>query len=243
MNAERADAPASSGVAAIIIGQGRVLDFIDGLTQRRDTPEEYVRQEIAKSLVREYGYPKASISVEFGLRIGAGRPRADLVIFPMGGSHEQPNADIIVECKATKVKSSDRKEGVGQLHSYMGVCVNSRYGLWTNGLERFCFRRLERGGHVIFEPVPDIPGFGKTTEEVERPTFDQLKPATSDTLLFTFRRCHNYIAGNQGLQKPQAFWELLKLIFCKIADERNDEIRACKEITESVLCLGFPAVW
>ncbi|KKL51860.1 hypothetical protein LCGC14_2291280, partial [marine sediment metagenome] len=42
-------------------------------------------------------------------------------------------------------------------------------------------------------------------------------------LLFAFRRCHNYIAGNQGLQKPQAFWELLKLIFCKIHDERNND--------------------
>ena len=31
----------------------------------------------------------------------------------------------------------------------------------------------------------------------------------------------NYIAGNQGLQKPEAFWELLKLIFCKIHDERD----------------------
>ncbi|MDN7802166.1 HsdM family class I SAM-dependent methyltransferase [Burkholderia gladioli] len=58
-------------------------------------------------------------------------------------------------------------------------------------------------------------------EDVERPEFDQLKPASSDALLFAFRRCHNYIAGNQGLQKPQAFWELLKLIFCKIEDERE----------------------
>ena len=47
-----------SPVHAIIIAQGKVLDFIDGLTQRRDTPEEYVRQEIAKSLVREYKYAK-----------------------------------------------------------------------------------------------------------------------------------------------------------------------------------------
>jgi len=39
---------------AIIIQQGKILDFIDGRTQRPDTPEEYVRQEIAKSLVREY---------------------------------------------------------------------------------------------------------------------------------------------------------------------------------------------
>ncbi len=51
-----------------------------------------------------------------------------------------------------------------------------------------------------------------------------MRPVTSDALLFTFKRCHNYIAGNQGLQKPEAFWELLKLIFCKIQDERNDEL-------------------
>ena len=43
---------------AVIVQQGKVLDFIDGATQREETPEEYVRQEIAKSLVREYGYPR-----------------------------------------------------------------------------------------------------------------------------------------------------------------------------------------
>ena len=62
---------------AIIVQQGRILDFIDGHTQRRETPEEYVRQEIAKSLVREYRYDKASISVEFTLRLGSRKPRAD----------------------------------------------------------------------------------------------------------------------------------------------------------------------
>ena len=33
----------------------------------------------------------------------------------------------------------------------------------------------------------------------------------------------NYIAGNQGLQKPDAFWEFLKIIFCKIHDERSSD--------------------
>mgnify|MGYP005851205487 CR=1 FL=1 len=64
--------------------------------------------------------------------------------------------------------------------------------------------------------------FGHLEVDSERPSFDQLKPATSDALLFGFRRCHYFIAGNQGLQKSQAFWELLKLIFCKIHDERNN---------------------
>jgi len=212
-------------IAAIIVEQGRILDFIDGKTQRRETPEEYVRQEIAKSLVREYRYSKADIEVEFVVRVGTRKPRADLVVFPSKNTHVQENAEIIIECKAPIVKAADKKDGVGQLQSYMAVCPNVRYGVWTNGVERFCYRRLLKAGKVTVEEVPDFPEFGRGEEEAERPRFDQLKPATSDALLFAFRRCHNYIAGNQGLQKPQAFWELLKLIFCKIHDERhNDEV-------------------
>jgi hypothetical protein len=45
--------------SAVIVQQGKVLDFIDGVTQRNETPEEYVRQEISKSLVREYGYSRS----------------------------------------------------------------------------------------------------------------------------------------------------------------------------------------
>src|SRR6185369_5014505 len=89
---------------------------------------------------------------------------------------------------------------------------------------RTCYRVVVQKGERKVEEIPDIPSFGRAEEEAERPRFDQLKPATSDALLFAFRRCHNYIAGNQGLQKPQAFWELLKLIFCKIYDERHSEI-------------------
>ncbi|MEW5773210.1 MAG: N-6 DNA methylase [Thermodesulfobacteriota bacterium] len=208
---------------AAIIQQGKLLDFIDGQTQREETPEEYVRQEIAKSLVREYGYPRAHIAVEFTLRVGTKKPRADLVVFTAGAAQAQETAHLVIECKAQSVKASDRKEGVGQLHSYLSVCPNARYGMWTNGLERFCYRRVEKNGQVSFEDVPDIPSYGQTGDEAERPKFDKLKPASSDALLFAFRRCHNYIAGNQGLQKPEAFWELLKLIFCKIHDERNSQ--------------------
>ncbi|WP_141620302.1 N-6 DNA methylase [Myxococcus sp. AB036A] len=213
-------------VAAIIVEQGKILDFIDGSTQRRETPEEYVRQEIAKSLVREYGYAKAQIAVEFTLRIGTRKPRADLVIFPPGSAHKQEHAQIIIECKAPTVKAADKNDGVGQLQSYMAACPNVTYGMWTNGVggERECYRRIVKGGKIEIVPVGDIPKFGGDDEGNDRPKFDQLKPATSDALLFAFRRCHNYIAGNQGLQKPQAFWELLKLIFCKIHDERHNDV-------------------
>ncbi len=208
---------------AVIVQQGKILDYVDSITQRKETPEEYVRQEIAKSLVREYGYDKQEISVEFTLRLGSRKPRADLVIFHESDPHDQGRAFTIVECKSQKTRPTDRRDGVGQLQSYMAACPNVAYGMWTNGVERLCYRRVDSDGKVDFQEIPDIPGKGKTEDEAERPRFDQLKAASSDALLFAFRRCHNYIAGNQGLQKPEAFWELLKIIFCKIHDERSSD--------------------
>lgn len=105
----------------------------------------------------------------------------------------------------------------------MSACPNVLYGMWTNGSERYCYKRVDREGSVEFEEIADVPAFGASEDEVERPNFTQLKPASSDALLFAFRRCHNYFAGNQGLQKSEAFWELLKLIFCKIHDERESQ--------------------
>jgi type I restriction enzyme M protein len=208
---------------AIIVQQGKVLDFIDGISQRSETPEEHVRQEIAKSLVREYRYPKSDVAVEFTLQLGTRKPRADIVVFATGQPHTQEHIMCIVECKAPSIKVNDKDNGEGQLRSYLDACPNAVFGMWINGVERVCYRRVEKGGKRFWEEVPDLPLFGQE-DEADRPHFDQLKPATSDALLFTFRRCHNFIAGNQGLQKPQAFWELLKVIFSKIHDEKGSEI-------------------
>lgn len=207
----------------VIVAPGKVLDFIDGKTQRQDTPEEYVRQEIAKSLVREYGYAKADIAVEWPLKFGSRRVRSDIAIFHPGSTRDQPEARILVECKKSGIRASDRKEGVSQLQSYMAACPNVEYGMWTNGQELECYRSVVKDGVRVLENVPDIPRFGADAESEDRPEFSQLRPAASDSLLFAFRRAHGYIAGNQGLQKPEAFWELLKLIFCKIQDERQSD--------------------
>ena len=210
-------------VTALIVPQGKILDFIDGKL-RSETPEEYVRQEIEKSLVREYHYSREEIAVEFRVKLGRAPKRSDLAIFPKDTAHKQEHAWAIIECKAAKVSPEDRKEGTDQLKSYMAACVNADFGMWTNGQERFCYRKTTEDGTIRFVEISDIPEKGKSLDETERPSFRELRPATSDALLFTFQRCHNYIAGNQGLQKPEAFWELLRLIFCKIEDERSSEI-------------------
>ena len=209
--------------AVRLVPQGKVLDYIDGKL-RKETPEEYVRQEIAKSLLKEYRYRRADIAVEFRVKLGSSSKATDLVVFPENAPHTQEHVWAIIECKSPKIPAEHKKQGVDQLKSYLAGCVNAVFGMWTNGQQRFCFHKVEEKGRVRFHEIPDIPEKGKTLDETERPTFGELRPATSDVLLFTFQRCHNYIAGNQGLQKPEAFWELLKLIFCKIEDERSNRI-------------------
>ncbi|WP_430295584.1 N-6 DNA methylase [Sinomonas sp. B1-1] len=206
----------------VIVAPGKVLDFIDGKTQRPDTPEEYVRQEIAKSLVREYGYAKGDIEVEFPIKFGSRRVRVDIAIFPPRVEHTQANVMLIVECKKPGTSPRAKSDGVDQLLSYMAACPNVEAGMWTNGMDLVTFRFVASNGQRVSEEIPDIPHAGETVE-ADRPEFHQLRAAASDSLLFAFKRTHDYISGNQGLQKPEAFWELLKLIFCKIHDERNSK--------------------
>jgi type I restriction enzyme M protein len=63
-------------VAEETIPLGQIKCFISGKF-RKDTPEERVRQEIARSLVEEYGYKKEDIEIEFPVRVGRRLKRAD----------------------------------------------------------------------------------------------------------------------------------------------------------------------
>ncbi|MDJ1169750.1 N-6 DNA methylase [Roseofilum sp. BLCC_M154] len=199
---------------------GKICDFIDQKI-RQDTPEEYVRQNIERRLVLELEYRPEDIAVEFPIKIGSKRFRADLVIFKEGQEHTIDNAWIIIECKKDSVEPSNRRDGVEQLKSYMSACSNAEWGMWTNGKYKFVFRRLYIDGQFVWEEPNDIPSRNGDVEEVNRPKRETLKHATDDNLLFSFKICHNHIYVTDGLQKQPAFFELLKVIFCKIHDERN----------------------
>lgn len=201
------------------IPDGKVVDFISGRLME-DTPEEYVRQNVEMSIVLEYGYPRDQIEVEFKIKVGSQTKRVDLAIFPIGAPHTQDNLQLLIETKREGTKRENRVDGVEQMKSYMAACLNCQHGMWTNGVDRDCFQKTNNKTDFIFIEAIDIPSQG--AKKADAPTREHLRAATGENLLFTFKRCHNYIAGSTGLQKPEAFWELLKLIFCKIEDERSD---------------------
>lgn len=206
----------------IVIPEGKICDYIDGKF-RNDTPEEYVRQNIEKRLVNEHKYSKDSIAVEFTLHVGSRKPRADIVLFNAKTSKcAQENIHVIIECKKESIEPTARKDGIGQLKSYMSACPNCEWGMWTNAKHKEVFRKVvSKDGKIEFTEYNDIPSADGRIEDIDRPKRQTLKRAVEDNLLFVFRTCHNHIYITDGMQKQPAFFELLKVIFCKIEDERN----------------------
>lgn len=206
----------------IVIPEGKICDYVDGKF-RNDTPEEYVRQTIEKRLVNEHKYPPKQIRIEYTLQLGSRKPRADIVIFDKDCTEQtQENIKIIIECKKEAVEARNAKDGVEQLKSYMSACPNCEWGMWTNGRQKEVYRKyVNAKGQIDFMDYNDIPSADGNLDDINRPKRTTLKNAYDDNLLFTFKTCHNHIYVNDGLQKQPAFFELLKVIFCKIEDERN----------------------
>ena len=196
------------------IPPGKVKCFITGKL-RKDTPEERVRQDVARSLIEEYGYEKRDIDVEFPIKMGTAKKRADIAIFSENEEYTQENIYMIVEVKSEDVKPSDKKEGIEQLESYVAASPNCEFALWV-GNERLAFKVVEEKGRRTVTQIPDVPKRGETS--IPRPTRGALVPAVN--LKQVFKRIHNYIYANQGFQKDRAFEELLKLIFIKVYDEQ-----------------------
>lgn len=104
----------------------------------------------------------------------------------------------------------------------MSACSNCEWGMWTNGKQKEVFRKyVNDKGQFEFMDYNDIPSADGNLDDINRPKRTSLKNAYDDNLLFVFKTCHNHIHVNDGLQKQPAFFELLKVIFCKIEDERN----------------------
>ena len=205
----------------IVIPDGKICDYIDGKF-RSDTPEEYVRQTIEKRLVNEHKYSRHQIKVEHTIQLGSNKPRVDLAIFDADCSQfSQEEIKLIIECKK-ETTDPNSKDGVNQLKSYMSACPNCKWGMWTNGKQKEVFQKyIDEKGTISFIEYNDIPSANGSLEDINRPNRKSLINACDDNLLFVFKTCHNHIHVNDGLQKQPAFFELLKVIFCKIEDERN----------------------
>ena len=93
--------------------------------------------------------------------------------------------------------------------------------VWTNGKYKEVIRKVKIEGKYTHQEYNDILPADGSLEDIDRPKRKKLKKAFDDNLLLVFKTCHNHIYVTDGLQKQPAFFELLKVIFCKTLDEQN----------------------
>jgi type I restriction enzyme M protein len=169
-----------------LVPPGKLSCVITGKL-RKDTPEEHVRQRIARSLMEDYGYDRTDIEVEFTVKLGRSSKRVDIAIFAPRAGHKQENVKIIIECKREDVRPTDRDNGVEQLKSYLAACPNARFGMWVGSELQVWERVVSPVGEISFEEATDIPRFGYDAPQPI--TFAELVPAQEE-LIAVFKRCH-----------------------------------------------------
>lgn len=199
--------------------EGYLFDYISGI-QVKETPEEIEAvQPFSKILVDDYGYPKENIHTRPQYRVKV-RPSdvkkeypVDIAVFN-SSTHSEDNIHIIIECK-----KKSRKDGLSQLQDYLRFS-NAYLGVWFNGEERLYLHKIEKGGKVFFEEIPNIPRYGQRVEDIGKFKRKDLKPA--ENLKPTFKAIRNYLAANAvGITRDEVFAsQIINLIFCKIYDER-----------------------
>lgn len=212
--------------------EGKLLDYITG-EPVKETSKEKVRQRIARALFHEYGISVEDMVPDFRMNVDGRRKSIDIAIFELGAAKTLENLRRIVICdKEPKTgsrgayKLRDHKQAekeFGLLYAAMSQeeAEGCRWGLWTNGLDFFFFEKEITKFDVKFHPRGDWPMADGTLGSRTVASAAQLRRADRDMLLTAFRRCHNYIHGNEGMPKDAAFWQFLYLIFAKLHDERR----------------------
>lgn len=127
--------------------RGKVWIF-DGIRKKYVvlTPEEWVRQHVIDYLIKQLGYPKSLIRVEFSLVYNQLSKRSDVVVF---NRNAQPW--MVVECKAPDIKLDDQ---TARQISVYNLTLNASYLVVTNGLQLYCFNTKQLG-----LPACEMPGF------------------------------------------------------------------------------------
>ena len=212
------------------IEDGKILDYITGKPVAENSKER-VRQRIARALFHEYGISVDDMEPNLKVKVDGSNKKIDIAIFEPDSEHTPENVRRLTVCQnelklgdkgAYKMRDHEQAaKDLEVLKAAMTACENCKYGLWTNGLEFFFFRVERTRFDVKFKPIGDWPLSDESIGTRDVASHPKLRRADPEMLRTAFRRCHNFIHGNEGMPKDVAFWQFLYLIFAKMYDERQ----------------------
>jgi type I restriction enzyme M protein len=226
-----------SGNEDILVSEGTITDYITG-REVKDSPKERVRQRIERALFHEYGFSTKSMESDFPIPVEVGgkrrRKKVEIAIFDYDQEHTLENLRRVVVCRpepkngkkgVTKLRDHQQAaHDLEELKEFMTAVPTCQYGLWTNGLDMFFLRKEITRFDTLFEPRADWPLADESQGSRSVVSDARLRRADPEMLRMAFRRCHNFIHGNEGMPKDAAFWQFLYLIFAKMHDERSEGI-------------------
>ena len=212
----------------IVLGEN---EMVCSLTNRvvKATEKEMTLQSMIAMMAEEYGFAPEDMERDFKVKYEdqeSGKTKTqkvDLAVFNVGHAHDADELiRFVIVAKDAKVKPNDKKAGVEATTDNILCATDCEFACWTNGEDLQYVHACEDDfGQVTCEAISDFPGEGQTLADLEAQGERAMprKPA-NESLVKTFKRCHDYIYGNEGMKKT-AFWELLNLIFCKLYDEKR----------------------
>lgn len=204
--------------------EGYVYDKATGKPVDFRKPEEPVRQDYEKVLNEDYDYDFKQMDIEVAIQRGEQHSqknkneRADIVIYKTtDNTKRDQNRDIL---GIVETKRPTRREGVKQLMSYMSA-TSCYWGVWTNGKEIEYLYRDPKSGEIKQNFVYQIPKNGESFQDIGKISKEKLKPARNLKLIFG--RLLNTLYSNTNISRREKLGnEMIRLIFCKIWDEKYD---------------------
>lgn len=206
-------------------------EMVCSLTNRvvKATEKEMTLQSMIAMMTEEYGFAPEDMERDFKVKYmdadtgNTKTQKVDLAIFYAGKAHDTDQLiRFIIVAKDAKVKPNDKSKGVEATIEQVLFGTDCEFACWTNGEDlQYVYKFEDDFGQPSCENISDFPACGQTLEDLEAQGERAMprKPA-NESLVKTFKRCHDYIYGNEGMKKT-AFWELLNLIFCKLYDEKR----------------------
>jgi len=226
---------AEARMATDTLAEDEAIDFITGDPVKLRGNEE-VGQQVAKALYAEYGIRVQDMERDFRIDVEVdgrkARKKADIAIFEPETEHTMANLRRVVICKpepkggrtVTKLRTYNQAEkDLAELKTLLGTEATPQvhYGMWTNGVDYFFLEKETNRWSATFEPRASWPLADESIQPDTVVSVGKLRRGEAGMLKTVFRRCHNYIHGNEGMPKDAAFWQFLYLLFAKMYDERE----------------------
>jgi len=204
--------------------EGYISDYATGKLVDSRKPEEEVRQNTEIDLCENYFYDKTLLDIEVSIQRGEKNNKknktehADIVIYKSKDKTKRNQFQDILAIIETK--RPHKKDGVSQLKSYMSA-TSAVWGVWTNG-EDIEYLYKDNSGEIKENQFFSIPRCGEEIEDIGKIIKEKLVPIKSLKPKFK-RMLEKLYANTTNLSRRERLGsEMIKLIFCKIWDEKYE---------------------